>query len=57
VDELDQDERISGRVYRSRDEARADVLDDIERFDNPKRRHSTSRYPSPVDFAKQAMRA
>jgi putative transposase len=50
-------ERIRGRVYRPRDEARADVFDYIERFYNPKRRHSTLGYLSPVDFEKQAMQA
>jgi putative transposase len=50
-------ERICGRVYRSRDDARADVFDYIERFDNLKRRHSTLGYLSPVDFEKQAMQA
>lgn len=50
-------ERIRGRVYRSRVEARADVFDYIERFYNPKRRHSTLGYLSPVDFEKQAMQA
>jgi putative transposase len=50
-------ERIHGRVYGSRDEARADVFDYIERFYNPKRRHSTLGYLSPVDFEKQAMQA
>jgi transposase InsO family protein len=50
-------ERIRGRVYRSRDEARADMFDYIERFHNPKRRHSTLGYLSPVDFEKQAMQA
>ena len=28
--------------YRTRDQARADVFDSIERFYNPKRRHSTA---------------
>jgi putative transposase len=50
-------ERIRGRVYRSRDEARADVFDYVERFYNPKRRHSTLGYLSPVDFEKKAMQA
>jgi putative transposase len=50
-------ERIRGRGYRTRDEARADVFDYIERFYNPKRRHSTLGYLSPVDFEKQAMQA
>jgi putative transposase len=50
-------ERIRGRVYRSRDEARADVFDYIERFYNPKRRHSTLGYLSPMEFEKQAVQA
>lgn len=43
-------ERLSRRQYRSRDELRADVFDYIERFYNPKRRHSTIGYISPVQF-------
>jgi putative transposase len=34
-------ERTARRMYRTRDHARADVFDYIERFYNPKRRHST----------------
>ena len=34
-------ERIRGKIYRTRDQARADVFDYIERFYNPRRRHST----------------
>ena len=34
-------ERTARKVYRTRDEARADVFDYIECFYNPKRRHST----------------
>src|SRR5437868_7881013 len=34
-------ERTARKVYRTRDEAKADVFDYIERFYNPKRRHST----------------
>ena len=34
----------------TRDDARADVFDYIERFYNPKRRHSTIGYLSPVAF-------
>jgi putative transposase len=37
-------ERTARRVYRSRNEAKADVFDYIERFYNPKRRHSTIGY-------------
>lgn len=43
-------ERTAGKTYRSRDAARADVFDYIERFYNPRRRHSTLGYMSPVDF-------
>lgn len=40
-------ERVRKKVYRSRDQARADVFDYIERFYNPARRHSTLGYPKP----------
>src|SRR5947209_10400241 len=40
-------ERTGRKTYRTRDEARADVFDYIERFYNPKRRHSTIGYLSP----------
>jgi putative transposase len=43
-------EQIRGRIYRTRDQARADVFDYIERFYNPRRRHSTIGYLSPMDF-------
>lgn len=43
-------ERLSRKRYRTRDELRADVFDYIERFYNPKRRHSTIGYISPVQF-------
>ena len=46
-------ERIGKKLYRSRDEARADVFDYIERFYNPIRRHSTIGYLSPVEFERQ----
>jgi len=47
-------ERIHRRMYRNRDDARADVFDYIERFYNPRRRHSTLGYLSPMDYEKQA---
>jgi putative transposase len=47
-------ERIARKVYRTRDEAKADVFDYIERFYNPKRRHSTIGYMSPVEFEMKA---
>ena len=43
-------ERIGRKVYRSRDAARADVFDYIERFYNTIRRHPTIGYVSPVEF-------
>ena len=43
-------ERVSRKVYRTRSEARSDVFDYIESFYNPKRRHSTLGYVSPVQF-------
>ena len=46
-------ERIGKKVYRTRDEARADVFDYVERFYNPVRRHSTIGYLSPVEFEKK----
>jgi putative transposase len=47
-------ERTARKMYRSRDEAKADVFDYIERFYNPKRRHSTIGYMSPMEFERQA---
>lgn len=46
-------ERIRGQVYRSRDAARADVFDYVERFYNTIRRHSTIGYLSPAEFEKK----
>jgi putative transposase len=43
-------ERTARKTYRSGDEAKADVFDYIERFYNPKRRHSTIGYMSPMEF-------
>jgi Transposase and inactivated derivatives len=50
-------ERTARKTYRTRDQAKADVFDYIERFYNPKRRHSTLGYLSPVEFEKQVMLA
>ncbi|MCA0271750.1 MAG: IS3 family transposase [Proteobacteria bacterium] len=50
-------ERTARRVYRTRDEARADVFDYIERFYNPRRRHSKLGYLSPMEFEARAMLA
>jgi putative transposase len=44
-------ERVNRRgVYKTRQEAKADVFDYIECFYNPRRRHSTIGYVSPVNF-------
>jgi len=45
-------ERLSRKSYTTRDEARADVFDYIERFYNPRRRHSTLGQVSPDQFEK-----
>jgi putative transposase len=50
-------ERTARKVYRTRDDARADLFDYIERLYNPRRRHSTLGYLSPVEFEEQAMLA
>jgi putative transposase len=46
-------ERTARKLYRTRDEAKADVFDYIERFYNSKRRHSTIGYLSPMEFERQ----
>ena len=48
-------ERTVSKVYRTRDEARADVFDYIERFYNPRRCHSKLGYLSPMAFDDRAM--
>ena len=50
-------ERIARETYRTRDEAKADVFDYIERFYNAKRRHSTIGYISPMEFEMRAQLA
>jgi putative transposase len=45
------------KTYRTRDEAKADVFDYIERFYNPKRRHSMLGYLSPMEFEMNAQLA
>ena len=46
-------ERVGKKVYRTRDDARADVFDYVERFYNAVRRHSTIGYLSPVEFERK----
>jgi len=50
-------ERTARKIYKTRDQLRADVFDYIERFYNPKRRHSTLGYISPADFENQGQLA
>ena len=53
-----KDDRVSRRHHRTRDDARADIFDYIERFYNPKRRHSTlGGGLSPVEYEKRAKKA
>jgi putative transposase len=47
-------ERTSRCIYQTRDQAREDVFDYIERFYNPRRRHSTLGYVSPMQYEKSA---
>ena len=47
-------ERTAAKMYRTREQAKADVFDYIECFYNPRRRHSTLGYLSPMEFEKQA---
>lgn len=46
-------ERVRQKVYRTRDAARINVFDYIERFYNATRRHSTIGYLSPVEFERR----
>lgn len=46
-------DRIFFRHYRSREEAKRDIVDYIEMFYNSKRRHSTIGYLSPREFEKR----
>ena len=50
-------ERTARKVYRTRDEARADDFDYIERFYNPRRRHSKPGDLSPMELEARAMLA
>jgi len=47
-------ERTARKTYRNRAQAKADVFDYIECFYNPKRRHSTLGYLSPIEFERKA---
>lgn len=47
-------ERVHRKVYNTRQEAKADLFDYVERFYNPRRRHSTLGYLSPADYENAA---
>ena len=47
-------ERTARKTYRTRNAARADIFDYIERFYNPTRRHSTLGYVSPIRYEAEA---
>ena len=49
-------ERVNRSRYHSRDEARADIFDYIERFYNSRRRHSTLGQISPMEFERRHVR-
>ena len=49
-------ERTARKVYRTREQARVDVFDYVERFYNSTRRHSTLGYVSPVQY-EEALKA
>ena len=46
-------ERTDDRIYYTREQAKADVIDYIEMFYNSQRLHSTLGYVSPMQFEKQ----
>lgn len=46
-------EQTSQKAYATRESAQADVFEYIERFYNPRRRHSTLNYLSPVQFERK----
>ncbi|MDH3427966.1 MAG: integrase core domain-containing protein [Gemmatimonadota bacterium] len=48
-----KNELVHHRRYRTRDEARRDVFEDIETFYNPNRLHQSLGYVSPVEFEKR----
>lgn len=49
-------ERVRRRTYKTREEAKADIFDYIERFYNRTRSHTYLDYLSPVQYENQAMR-
>ena len=47
--------RTARKVYRTRDDARDDVLDYIDRFHNPRRHSSKLGYLRPMAFESRAL--
>ena len=47
-------ERTAAKLFRTRPQAKPDVFDYIECFYNPRRRHSTLDYLSPMEFERKA---
>jgi len=43
-------ERVRRRTYKTREQARQDIFDYIEMFNNPKRKHVRNGMLSPVDL-------
>jgi len=50
-------ERVTARSISTRDHAKADVFDYVERFYNARRRHSTIGYVSPVEYGSCGVKA
>ena len=46
-------EKIQGKVYKTRDEAKSDIFEYIELFYNSKRRHNLCDLRSPNEYEKQ----
>nr|AQX35349.1 hypothetical protein PIMI5_00032 [Enterobacter cloacae] len=46
-------ERIKKKIYGTREEARSDIFDYIEMFNNSKRRHGSSNEMSPTEYETQ----
>ena len=49
-------ERTRRTKYKTREDAKADIFDYIERFYNRKRSHSYLGYVSPVDYENRSLR-
>jgi putative transposase len=49
-------ERVKRRSYATREDAKADIFDYMERFYNRQRRHSYLGYLSPVQYENRTMR-